>query len=160
MKPMPLSPDFKQTTLCLLRDGNRVLLGMKKRGFGAGKWNGFGGKVKPPESVEEAAHRELTEEVGVVALDLRPCGRLRFRFEGEAVEIDCQVFTATKWEGEPVETEEMAPQWFALNEIPFDQMWPDDIHWFPLFLAGKYFDATFNFAADQKTILRQEIIAT
>lgn len=34
-----------------------VLLGMKKRGFGAGKWNGFGGKVQPGETIEEAARR-------------------------------------------------------------------------------------------------------
>jgi hypothetical protein len=32
----------------------RVLLGWKKRGFGAGKWNGFGGKVEP-EDVSMAA---------------------------------------------------------------------------------------------------------
>lgn len=34
-----------------------VLLGMKKRGFGAGKWNGFGGKVQPGETIEEAARQ-------------------------------------------------------------------------------------------------------
>ncbi len=42
----------------------RILLGMKKRGFGEGKWNGFGGKVnlidgRYQETIEEAAMREL-----------------------------------------------------------------------------------------------------
>ena len=36
----------KLLTLVFLREGRRVLLGMKKRGFGVGKWNGFGGKVR------------------------------------------------------------------------------------------------------------------
>ncbi|CAN0505072.1 unnamed protein product, partial [Ectocarpus sp. 12 AP-2014] len=36
-------------------DSKEILLGMKKRGFGEGKWNGFGGKVESGESVEEAA---------------------------------------------------------------------------------------------------------
>ena len=36
----------KLLTLVFLRNGSKVLLGMKKRGFGVGKWNGFGGKVR------------------------------------------------------------------------------------------------------------------
>ena len=49
----------KVLTLVLVRDvpQRRILLGMKKRGFGAGKWNGFGGKLEPGESVQEAAKR-------------------------------------------------------------------------------------------------------
>ncbi len=39
-------------TLCLIVDDGRILLGMKKRGFGAGRWNGFGGKVEEGESIE------------------------------------------------------------------------------------------------------------
>lgn len=47
----------KLLTLVLVVQPGKVLLGMKKRGFGAGKWNGFGGKVEPGESIEEAAKR-------------------------------------------------------------------------------------------------------
>lgn len=47
----------KLLTLVLVVQPGRVLLGMKKRGFGAGKWNGFGGKVQPGETIEEAARR-------------------------------------------------------------------------------------------------------
>ena len=54
----------KVLTLVFLRDATRVLLGMKKRGFGVGKWNGFGGKVEPGETVVEAAAREVREECG------------------------------------------------------------------------------------------------
>lgn len=47
----------KLLTLVLVVQPGRVLLGMKKRGFGAGKWNGFGGKVQPGETIEQAARR-------------------------------------------------------------------------------------------------------
>jgi len=40
-----------------VRRERAILLGYKKRGFGAGKWNGFGGKVEIGETVEDAAKR-------------------------------------------------------------------------------------------------------
>ncbi len=49
-------PNKLFTLLFVLRPG-QVLLGMKKRGFGKGRWNGFGGKVHKGESIEEAAIR-------------------------------------------------------------------------------------------------------
>jgi len=35
-----------ETTLCLLRRNEEILLAMKKRGFGEGKYNGVGGKIE------------------------------------------------------------------------------------------------------------------
>jgi len=29
------------------------------------------------------------------------------------------VFRVTEWEGDPIETEEMSPQWFDIDMIPF-----------------------------------------
>jgi len=52
----------KVLTLVMPRREGRILLGMKKRGFGQGRWNGFGGKVEKGESVAEGAARELLEE--------------------------------------------------------------------------------------------------
>ena len=50
-------PPNKLLTLLFVVESDRVLLGMKKRGFGAGRWNGFGGKVDLDETIEEAAKR-------------------------------------------------------------------------------------------------------
>ena len=49
----------KVFTLVLIRDivNEKTLLGYKKRGFGKFKWNGFGGKVEPNESIKECAKR-------------------------------------------------------------------------------------------------------
>ena len=47
----------KLLTLVLVREPGKILLGMKKRGFGQGRWNGFGGKVENGESILEGAKR-------------------------------------------------------------------------------------------------------
>ena len=51
------TPPNKLLTLLFVMQPNQVLLGMKKRGFGAGRWNGFGGKVQDGETIEDAAKR-------------------------------------------------------------------------------------------------------
>ena len=47
----------KVLTSVFIRDSDQVLLGLKKRGFGVGFWNGFGGKVEKGETIEEGARR-------------------------------------------------------------------------------------------------------
>ncbi|XP_069125700.1 oxidized purine nucleoside triphosphate hydrolase-like [Argopecten irradians] len=135
----------KLLTLVLLRQAPRILLGMKKRGFGAGRWNGFGGKVEPGETIKAAARRELLEESCVVCDDLKEVGLLKFEFKDEPQILEVHVFTSDNFEGEPKETEEMRPKWFDEKSIPFEQMWPDDIFWFPLLLGGKSFSGYFWF---------------
>lgn len=44
-------------TLVFVRNHHTILLGLKKRGFGLGKWNGFGGKVIAGETFTQAAVR-------------------------------------------------------------------------------------------------------
>ena len=50
-------PQNKLLTLLFVLKPGKVLLGYKKRGFGADRWNGFGGKVQQGETIEEAAIR-------------------------------------------------------------------------------------------------------
>ena len=134
-----------QLTLCIPCEDNSVLLGFKKRGFGAGQWNGFGGKVEDSETIEAAAHRELYEESGLTSHDLAKQGVLTFSFESMKKVLEVHVYMTKKFTGTPRESEEMKPQWFDIQEIPFQNMWPDDEFWFPYFLAGKRFNGTFHF---------------
>ena len=60
-----LPEPLRQRTLCFLVKGEKVLLGKKKNGFGAGYWLGIGGKVEQSETLEEAVVRETLEEIGV-----------------------------------------------------------------------------------------------
>jgi len=145
-----------QTTLLFLIRHNQVLLAMKKRGFGVGRWNGTGGKINPDETAESAAIREAEEEIGVTPQSLEKMAELTFVFpatpDKPAWEQFCHVYVTEKWQGNPVETEEMAPRWFATAGIPYDQMWADAPHCFPKLLAGKKLVANIYYAADDSIV--------
>lgn len=140
-------------TLVLIVSNEKILLAMKKRGFGAGRWNGFGGKVEAGETIEDSAKRETLEECGVVVTDMVKVGIHEFEFSAVRGEIrEVHVFRAEHFSGEPQETEEMRPQWFTIDAIPYDEMWPDDIHWLPVFLAGKKFRTKFLFGEGDSVV--------
>lgn len=123
-----------------LPNGDReLLLGMKKRGFGVGKWNGFGGKIEEGESIEDSAKRELQEESTLIANSLTRIGFLVFKMLESKKMMRVHVFETWEFEGEPIETEEMRPKWYKESEVPFDKMWADDAYWFPYFLNQKKF---------------------
>lgn len=144
---------MKQATLCLLVKENQkdkeVLLAMKKRGFGVGKWNGVGGKLdlgKGDKNIIDTAIRETKEEVGVIVGGLEKVAVLSFYFPYKKEwDQDVHVFLAKNWEGEPIESEEMFPKWFKVNKIPLDEMWDDDKYWLHHVLEGKKLKADFIF---------------
>ncbi|XP_018588278.2 oxidized purine nucleoside triphosphate hydrolase [Scleropages formosus] len=146
----------KLLTLVLVVQPGRVLLGLKKRGFGAGRWNGFGGKVQPGETIEQAAKRELLEESGLTVDTLDKIGNIKFEFVGETEILDVHIFRTDTFTGYPTESDEMSPAWFDCDKIPFDQMWPDDKLWFPFMLQRKKFLAYFKFQGHD-LILEQKI---
>ena len=137
------------TLLFLIRD-KEILLAMKKKRFGKGKWNGVGGKVDPGETVEQAAVRETEEEIGVVPIEYEKIGEIVFneQYDGVPERLTVHIFKCTKWENEPIESDEMSPKWFGVDKIPFDEMFADDRHWFPLFLSGKKFRGRCDFDDD------------
>jgi len=140
-------------TVNIVHKDNKILLGMKKRGFGEGKWNGFGGKLKDGERISDAAKRELKEEAGIDASNLEEMGVINFQFENNPEEIlEVHFLKGTEFSGEPIETEEMKPQWFDIKNIPYDLMWPDDKYWLPLFLEGKKFKGKFLFSNNNEII--------
>ncbi len=151
---------MKKATLCFLVRGDEVLLAMKKRGFGEGKWNGVGGKVKEGESFLEGALRETEEEIGVSIKpeNAKEVGVLYFHWiEKPEWDQEVHVFFASEWDGEPSESEEMLPQWYKQNSIPFEVMWVDDKLWLPKVLEGKNIEASFYFGGDGSTIDRYEL---
>lgn len=146
----------KILTLCLIRRDGKILLGLKKRGFGMGRWNGFGGKLSIGETIEAAARRELKEESGLNSLGEEKRGILNFEFENNPEVLEVHIFAVNDYSGIPEESEEMKPQWFDISEIPYANMWPDDRHWLPLFLSGKKFTGNFYFK-DMNILLRHEL---
>src|SRR3990167_4431189 len=129
-------PKYTLCTLCYIINKNtkEILLAEKKRGLGVGYFNGPGGKVEKNESVKIATIRETFEEtcVKLQEEDLVHCATLEFAFSDRpSIDMIVYAFLCYKWEGEPAETEEMKPQWFPINNIPYDKMWADDPHWLP-----------------------------
>eukprot|EP00249_Psilotum_nudum_P002739 c15866_g1_i2 orf=186-692(+) len=118
----------KLLTLVIVESDGRVLLGMKKRGFGEGYYNGFGGKVEDGETIEEAAIRELEEEAGITAQQLIKRGVLTFHFDDKPCPWEVHVFHVAHFTGEPHETDEMSPIWFSYMDIPFGMFFQGEFY--------------------------------
>lgn len=150
-------------TLCfLLRDVSapEVLLGLKKIGFGAGKYAGFGGGVEAGETIDAAAVRELAEEcaVQVSGADLEPVAQLTFLFPAKpSWDQVVHVFLVTVWQGEPTESAEMQPVWCSVDALPFAKMWADAVYWLPLVLENQKLKARFVYQADNATVAEAQL---
>lgn len=160
---MPPSPidwttwqgEMLATLMFIVRDG-QVLLIEKKRGLGAGKINGPGGKIEPGETPLQAVIRETEEELRITPHAPRKLGELWFAMSNHQ-DILCHVFRAEDFTGTPTETAEATPLWAGLDAIPYHRMWADDRHWLPLLIASKSFVGRFVF--EDETMLWSEIQA-
>ncbi len=142
--------NMRTYTLAIIFNEKKILLGKKKRGFGKGLYNGFGGKLEDGETLLEGVERELHEEAGIRCMDLKEAGSLDFTFTGADEGIHGIVFCGSKIGGEIQESDEMAPVWFDLDNIPYDSMWEDDRLWLPAVLRGYRVRGSFHFSADEK----------
>lgn len=136
---------IKDVTNMLFIKDDKILLGLKKRGFGVNKYNGFGGKLKANETIEEAAVREAIEESGLKPITFEKRAIIDF---SQSYPLRMHLFVCTEWEGEVEETEEMKPVWFSFSEVPLSEMWEDDKYWLPYILSGKKIVANFTFESD------------
>jgi 8-oxo-dGTP diphosphatase len=148
-----------RTCLCLIRrhndGGPEVLLGLKKSGFGVGKWVGLGGHIEPGEKPDAAAVREVAEESSlVVAADaLQHMASIEFRFPARpSWDQTADVFVTSVYQGEATESDEVAPRWFAEDALPLSLMWDDAKYWLPRVLAGEHVDVRIAFADDCATV--------
>ena len=148
---------MRDTSLVYLLDAHgRVLLGRKKRGRGKDKWNGFGGKIEPGETMRQCAVRELQEECGLVAApeDLELVADLYFDQPSDPRwSHGGMVYFVRNWQGTVTMSEEMQPRWFSLSELPYDAMWEADKVWLPILLAGKQLRGTILFDEDGDHVL-------
>lgn len=136
-----------ETTLLLLRKDNKIMLALKKRGFGEGKFNGVGGKLEHNETPEQAMIRETEEEICITPTNYYKVGIMEYveYYKGKVENILFHLYVATDWTGEPKESEEMQPYWFDIDKIPYDRMFEDDKYWLPYVLEGKKINGFFEF---------------
>jgi len=148
-----------RTCLCLIRrtspGGPEVLLGLKKTGFGAGRWVGLGGHIEDGEKPSAAAAREVEEESSLIVSPdaLQHMAIIEFRFPARpAWDQTADVYLTDSYQGEPAESDEVAPRWFRQDDLPLDGMWDDARYWLPRVLAGQHVAATITFADDCATV--------
>ncbi|MFA6397664.1 MAG: 8-oxo-dGTP diphosphatase [Candidatus Paceibacterota bacterium] len=140
---------MKIESLCFIQRPPEILLGLKKRGFGMGRLNGFGGKFKPgiDQSIKATAKRETEEECGLVIeiSDLEKVGIIEYNFKDGSETKIVHIFKCSHFKGEPVETGEMRPEWFIAkkDKIPIENMWSSDLYWIDFLLQGKKFKGKF-----------------
>ena len=147
--------EIPATLMFVLRD-DQILLIEKKRGHGAGKVNGPGGKIDPGESPLQCAVRETEEELLISVRNPRKVAELWFQMS-DYPSLLCHVFLATEFDGEPTETDEAVPLWSPLGKIPYERMWEDDRHWLPQVLAGESLLGKFVF--DGERMVTKEIVS-
>lgn len=151
--------DLKDVTVCFPLNNGQVLLGLKKRGFGVGRWNGFGGKVLPAENAEQAALRELEEETGYESGELKDVvlkkvGEIKYTFRDKPdLKLLMHIYLIDDFNFDAKETEEMKPQLFDFNNLPLDEMWSGDKDWLPLILKGEKIFAEYQFDTPENNLI-------
>ena len=98
-----------------LIDRDQVLLIRRARKPWLGRWSLPGGRLEPGETAEQAATRELFEEVGLSVSELRPVRQMVFVEAGQFV---LQVFATTRFEGRVTPNEEAsACRWVRPGQL-------------------------------------------
>lgn len=102
------------TVLCLIQDGNRLLLQNRVKE----DWKGYtfpGGHVEPGESFVDAVKREMKEETGLDIINPQIVGIKQFPIEkGRYIVL---LFKATEFSGEVVSSEEGEMEWIDMDKL-------------------------------------------
>ena len=149
----------EEAVLTFMRRCSEWLLIHKKRGLGKGKVNAPGGRIDPGETSIQAAVRECEEEVGLTPGVLREATELNFIFL-DGYSLKGYVFIAEEFTGEMIETDEADPFWCEEAEIPYDQMWEDDIHWLPKMFNGEFVQGRFIFDDDKMLSMQLNLLGS
>ena len=144
---------LQTTHVYVFNSKGQILLGMKKRWFGMGNRNGFGGKNHEGETIIQTALRELSEEAWIILQEnqVEKVGILHFFYAANPNRNqDVHIFSWI-YNGNFKETEEMNPQWRDIESIPYNHMREDDSIWLPKLIKKQTpFDMTFIFNEEGK----------
>ena len=106
---------MQNLTLCIIKKDDKILLGKKKRRFGAGRWNGYGGKLLPSEELKESLIREIKEELNIDIEIISPLQESVYEYPGLAVTL---IPFIAKWiGGDLVIKEHESVQWLSKDQL-------------------------------------------
>ena len=111
---MSRTENVELTVLCLIEDGDRILLQNRVKK----DWQGYtlpGGHVEQGESFVDAVVREMKEETGLDIVNPRLVGVKQFPIEnGRYIVL---LFKATEWFGSVTSSEEGDMEWAAYSRL-------------------------------------------
>ncbi len=140
-------------TLCYIRkDGKTLMLHRNKKNsdYHEGKYNGIGGKLESGESPEECCIREIKEETGLDAHNLKLRGFLSFPvFDGTSDWL-CFVYECNDFSGQLTTCDEGTLHWIDDDAITSLNLWQGD-HYFidVIYQTDKYFRGKFTYRDKQ-----------
>ncbi len=111
---------MKLATLCYIKkDGKTLMLHRtkKKNDIHEGKWVGVGGKIEKGESPEECAVREVFEETGLKAEELKLRGLLTFPDFNNSEDWYGYLYVVEKFSGEIIESPEGDLKWVEDSKL-------------------------------------------
>ncbi len=149
-----------EVVLVFLRRSQEVLLGIKQKGFGQGKLVAVGGHIEAGETAVQAATREFLEEtsVQIKPTDLIEIARVEFVFIAQPNwHMRAVVFEAWQWQGIPIISPEIAPEWIEVAALPLERMWDDAQYWVAQVLAGQRFDAYLEYGTDNAVVQKAQL---
>ncbi|QBY06199.1 8-oxo-dGTP diphosphatase MutT [Thalassotalea sp. HSM 43] len=104
----------------IYRQGQFFLTKRLANAHQGGKWEFPGGKVEDNETVHQALHRELQEEIAIDTLAMQPLIEISHDYVDKQVLLE--VFLVDQFAGEPTAQEGQQQGWFSadqLSEIDF-----------------------------------------
>jgi 8-oxo-dGTP diphosphatase len=134
---------MKIATLAIILNNGKVLLGYKKKGeIGTGTINGPGGKKEEAETLIECLVRETLEEVGIHLSPMHLVETAIITFHAGGIpDFKVHVFRTEVFSGKPIETKDMIPEWYDIDDLPLDRMLESDQEWFTRAINGERFNA-------------------
>ena len=112
---MGRTENVELTVLCLITDGDRILLQNRTKN----DWQGYtlpGGHVEPGESFVDAVIREMKEETGLDIKNPRLAGVKQFPIEGGRYVV--LLFKANEYSGTVVSSDEGQMVWVDSSHLP------------------------------------------
>jgi 8-oxo-dGTP diphosphatase len=169
---------MKIATLGIIMHDGKLLLGEKKKGeIGTGMLCGPGGKLDLGETLPECLIRETREELSIeldpaslelVAYILFHKGRFRFMllnkifnflgWTSSMPDFGVYVYRARILFGQLVETDDMIPGLYPLDNLPFEKMYEADRHWLPRAINGEKFNADVHYFGRARGFNRIEFL--
>jgi 8-oxo-dGTP diphosphatase len=150
---------MKLATLCYVRKNGRTLMlhrVKKADDVHEGKWNGLGGKFEAGESPEECVIREVREESGLKLKSPELKGVLTFPDFAKGDDWYVFVFTASKFTGRLIDSDEGNLEWIPDRDLLKLNLWGGDKVFLPLLKRRGHFSGKFHYRGGRLTKYKVE----